>query len=143
LDKLPSKEYHAPVLPVECSLLKAWVDNLPPKEQPNYKSSPDCVFWGIFELALNDWQLIELVPGKENDSDDNIEVHKLVIKSWVETAEQQIKRVSMTHSALKILMLMELLHCCEVAGATIQTSRILCIDRIQATNLCSQRGNCL
>jgi hypothetical protein len=64
---------------------KAWVDNLPPEEQPSYKSSPDCIFWEIFEPALNDWHLIELLPGNENDLDNIQEVHKLVVNSWVET----------------------------------------------------------
>jgi hypothetical protein len=45
---------------------KAWVGNLLPKEQPSYKSS-DYIFMEIFELTLNNWHLIELVPGKENE----------------------------------------------------------------------------
>jgi hypothetical protein len=57
------------------------VDNLQPAEQPRYKlSSPDCVFWEIFKPALNDWHLIELMSGKDNDSDDIEEVNKLVVK---------------------------------------------------------------
>jgi hypothetical protein len=55
------------------------VDNLLPKEQPSYKSSPDCIFWEVFEPLLNDWHLIELLPGKDNDSDGIQEVHKLVV----------------------------------------------------------------
>jgi hypothetical protein len=68
-----------------------WVDNLQPENQPCYKTSPGCIFWEIFELALNDRHLVELVPGKDNDSDDIEEIHKLVVKFWVEIVEEQIK----------------------------------------------------
>jgi hypothetical protein len=72
-------------------LIQAWVPNVPPEEQPRYQTSPDCVFSEIFEPSLNDWHLVELVPGKDNDTDDVEEVHKLVVKSWAEVAEVEIK----------------------------------------------------
>jgi hypothetical protein len=69
----------------------AWVDNLQAEEQPRYQTSADCIFRDIFSEGLNDWHIVELREGKDNESEDLEEAQRLVVKSWADMAEERIK----------------------------------------------------
>lgn len=70
---------------------KPWVDNLEVEQQPRFQTNADCIFRDIFSGGLNDWHIVELAPGKDNDSEEVEEANRLVVKSWADRAEETIK----------------------------------------------------
>ena len=42
-------------------------------------------------MGLNDWHIVKLAPGKENNSEELKEAHRLVVKSWTKNAEKRIQ----------------------------------------------------
>jgi hypothetical protein len=58
--------------------------NFQAKEQNRYSSSTACIFWEIFE-GLNDWNIVQLLPGKDNDDAEIQTIHKIVLDAKVES----------------------------------------------------------
>jgi hypothetical protein len=61
-----------------------WDPNVEASEQRRYSSSTACVLWDIFE-GLNDWHIVQLVPGKDNDDEEIQTIHRIVLDAKVES----------------------------------------------------------
>ena len=65
-------------------LMKEWDPNVEASEQNRYSSSTTCILWDIFE-GLNDWNIVQLLPGKDNDDEEIQTIHKIVLDAKVES----------------------------------------------------------
>jgi hypothetical protein len=43
-----------------------------------------CLLWGIFE-GLNDWNIVQLLPGKDNDDGEIQTIHQMVLEAKIES----------------------------------------------------------
>jgi hypothetical protein len=121
---------------------KPWVDNLEVEQQPRFQTNADCIFRDIFSGGLNDWHIVELAPGKDNDSEEVEEANRLVVKSWADRAEETIKEGengAFQNRRPKRRWILP----STMAGAAISTSRILRIVRICPTDFRTQGRDCV
>jgi hypothetical protein len=65
-------------------LMQEWDPNVEASDQNRYSSSTTCILWDIFE-GLNDWNIVQLVPGKDNDDEEILTIHKIVLDAKVES----------------------------------------------------------
>jgi hypothetical protein len=65
-------------------LMQEWDPNVEAKEQDRYSSCTTCILWEIFE-GLNDWNIVQLLPGKDNDDEEIQTIHKMVLDAKVES----------------------------------------------------------
>jgi hypothetical protein len=61
-----------------------WDSNVEASEQRRYLSSTACALWDIFE-GLNDWHIVQLVPGKDNDGEEIQTIHRIVLDAKVKS----------------------------------------------------------
>ena len=47
-------------------------------------SSITCLLWGIFE-GLNDWNIVQLLPGKDNNDGEIQTIHRIVLDAKIES----------------------------------------------------------
>jgi hypothetical protein len=55
-----------------------WDPNVEAAEQKRYASSTTCILWEIFE-GLNDWNIVQLLPGNDNDEEEIQTIHQIVL----------------------------------------------------------------
>ena len=61
-------------------------------KQKRYLSSTTCSLWPIFE-GLNDWNIVQLLPGKDNDDEDIQTIHRIVLDAKTESLCVQEEKV--------------------------------------------------
>jgi hypothetical protein len=55
-----------------------WDPNVEVSLQRRYASSTACILWEIFE-GLNDWNIVQLLPGNDNDKEEIQTIHRIVL----------------------------------------------------------------
>jgi hypothetical protein len=61
-----------------------WDPNVEALEQKGYASSTACILWEIFE-GLNDWNIVQLLPGNNNDEEEIQTIHQIVLDAKAES----------------------------------------------------------
>ena len=65
-------------------LMQDWDPNVEAEEQNRYVRSTTCLLWGIFE-GLNVWNIVQLLPGKDNDDEEIQTIHRIVLDAKIES----------------------------------------------------------
>mmetsp|Transcript_63145 Transcript_63145/g.167042 ORF Transcript_63145/g.167042 Transcript_63145/m.167042 type:complete len:346 (-) Transcript_63145:180-1217(-) len=72
-----------------------WSNGVERSKQPRYGPSTRCEKFEMFKQAdgssLNDWRLIQLVPKKESDPDEEVEAHDEVLMSMATMAAERVQ----------------------------------------------------
>ena len=69
-----------------------WEPNVDATEQKRYASSTTCILWDIFE-GLNDWNIVQLVPGFDNDEEEIQTIHRIVLDARIESLNVEEQNV--------------------------------------------------
>jgi hypothetical protein len=64
--------------------MQDWDPNVEAEEQNRYVSSTKCLLWGIFE-GLNDWNIVQLLPEKDNDDKEIQTIHRIVLDAKIKS----------------------------------------------------------
>jgi hypothetical protein len=71
---------------------QVWDPNVEVLKQKCYKSSTICILWEIFE-GLNNWNIVQLIPGSNNDEDKSQTMHQIVLDAKFESLGVEEKNV--------------------------------------------------
>jgi hypothetical protein len=62
--------------------MQEWDPKVVESEQKCYSRSTTCILWEIFE-GLNDWNIVQLLPGKHNDDEEIQTIHRIVLDAKI------------------------------------------------------------
>jgi hypothetical protein len=71
---------------------QAWDPNVEATEQRRYASSTACILWEIFE-GLNDWNIIQFLPGNDNNKEEIQTIHRIVLDAKAESLCVEVDNV--------------------------------------------------
>jgi hypothetical protein len=69
-----------------------WDPNVEASLQRRYASSVTCILWEIFE-GLNDWNIVQLLPGNDNDEEEIQTIHRIVLDAKAESLCVEVDNV--------------------------------------------------